>query len=153
MLGNEKGDKISVSSGFANSEKDIPKKVSQCLKMIRGRNFSLVRFSTKKFLSEAKTRTRDRWVLPKPHKVFIKRWYIQGELCGLTKKNYRNSVMNNSFGEFADAVSISLFISQISFLVKVVLGFGINFRSLDRSFSSPSSLASRSGHYGVLNLR
>ena len=40
----------------------------------------------KKFLAEAGTRTRNHWVPPKLIKVCTKKWYIQGELCGLTKK-------------------------------------------------------------------
>ena len=50
--------------------------------------FRLVRFRkcTKKFLAEAGSRTCDRWVLPKSIKVCSKKWYIQSELCGLTKK-------------------------------------------------------------------
>ena len=40
----------------------------------------------KRILAEAGTGTRDRWVPPKPKKVYTKKWYTQGELCGLTKK-------------------------------------------------------------------
>ena len=51
--------------------------------------FSLVRFRkcSKKFLANAGTRTRDRWVPRKPIKVCTKKWYMQGAVCGLTKKN------------------------------------------------------------------
>ena len=40
-----------------------------------------------RILAEAGTATRDRWVPPKPKKVYTKKWYTQSEHCGLTKKS------------------------------------------------------------------
>ena len=55
-------------------------------KKIKGGPFSRFCDCTRKFLAEAGTQTRDRWVPPKVIQVCTKNWYIQGELCGLTKK-------------------------------------------------------------------
>ena len=61
----------------------VSKKVSQVRKKIeRGRFYKC----TKKFLAEAGTRTRNRC---KPDIVCTKKRYIQGELCGLTKRKER----------------------------------------------------------------
>ena len=39
-----------------------------------------------KILAKAGTLTRDRWIPRKPIKVGTIKWYIQVEVCGLTKK-------------------------------------------------------------------
>ena len=62
-------------------------------------------------------------------------------------------VMNIPSTKLIITMGITLFIPGINFHVRVVLNFGVCFRSINRSFLSPSSLASRCGHYNILNLR
>ena len=54
----------------------------------------------KSFLTKAGTRTRDRWVPCKATKVCTKKWYIQCEVCGLTKKK-RNKLVTVTVGHFS----------------------------------------------------
>ena len=63
-------------------------------KAFRGCSSSLQ--NRKKLLVEAGTRTCDRWVSPKSIKLCTKKWYIQSELCGLTRK--KNNPGTSEFG-------------------------------------------------------
>ena len=68
-------------------QKDF-KKVAQCRKNERvDPSVSSGFANARKSLAKARTRTRDRSVPAKPIKVCVEKWYIQGELCGLTKKS------------------------------------------------------------------
>ena len=60
--------------------------------------------------------------------------------------------MNVSLCFLTLTVIFTLSTTMISFSFQVVLNFGVNFRSLNGSLPSPSSLLSRTGHNNVLNL-
>ena len=78
--------KYQTLEGGAFGDKKISKK-SQCRKNERvDPSVSSGFANARKSLAKARTRTRDRSVPAKPIKVCVKKWYIQGELCGLTKK-------------------------------------------------------------------
>ena len=62
-----------VSSGFANARRVLQMHDGFCK-------------CTKTVLTEAETQTRDRCVTAKSTNFCTKKWYIQGELSGLTKK-------------------------------------------------------------------
>ena len=125
------------------------KKVAQCRKNNRGtlQSRPVSQMHEKKFLAKGGTRTRDHWVPPKSITVCTKKWYIQGEVCSLTKET---SHCNSRELFLRKAPTEKLKIANFEHLKKssVNLTFGCTFRHTSKQHKGHSTFDLLVSMYG-----